>query len=93
MGSIGSTLRISHKLGLSVCAFAVPIAFLVWALVVEQTVAIRFAELEVAGAHYLRKVAPLQGGLSLAVLGGPGRRPSTSRRAAPGRPPRSWTRW
>ena len=68
MVSIGTRLRIAHKLGLSACAFAVPIAFILWALVAEQSVAIRFAAKEVVGARYLGGVASLQGKLALAAV-------------------------
>ncbi len=65
-------LRITHKLGLSACAFAVPVAFILWALVTEQNVAIRFASQEVLGAGYLAGMAPLQGKLAAAALDGTG---------------------
>ena len=64
--------RISHKLGLSACAFAVPVAFILWALVTEQNVAIRFASQEVLGARYLAGMVPLQGTLAAAALDGTG---------------------
>jgi methyl-accepting chemotaxis protein len=66
------SLRITHKLGLSACAFAVPVAFILWALVTEQNVAIRFASQEVLGATYLAGMAPLQGKLAAAALDGTG---------------------
>ena len=65
-------LRIAHKLGLSACAFAVPVAFILWALVTEQNVAIRFASQEVLGARYLAGMAPLQGKLAAVALDGTG---------------------
>ena len=72
MASIGAELRIAHKLGLSACAFAVPTAFILWALVAEQNVAVRFAAKEVIGARYLGAVASLQGKLALATVNGTG---------------------
>ncbi len=61
-------LKIAHKLGLSACAFAVPVAFILWALVTEQNLAIRFASQEVLGARYLAGMAPLQGRLAAVAL-------------------------
>ena len=72
MVSIGVRLRVVHKLGLSACAFAVPIAFILWALVAEQNVAVRFAAKEIIGARYLGGVASLQGKLALATVDGIG---------------------
>ena len=65
-------LRIAHKLGLSACAFAAPVAFILWALITEQNVAIRFASQEVMGGRYLVGMAPLQGRLAAVALDGTG---------------------
>ena len=72
MARIVGRLRIAHKLGLSACAFAVPVAFILWALVAEQDVAVGFAAKEIIGARYLGEVASLQGGLALATVDGTG---------------------
>ena len=64
------TLKVAHKLGLAACAFAVPVVFIVWALVAEQNVAIRFAAQEVVGARYLAALAAVQGEAATASLAG-----------------------
>lgn len=63
-----SKLRVAHKLGLAACAFAIPIAFMVWALVGEQNISIRFAIQEIAGARYLTGVMGIQGEAALLAL-------------------------
>ncbi|HET9148707.1 MAG TPA: HAMP domain-containing protein, partial [Acetobacteraceae bacterium] len=68
MVNVLSKLKIAHKLGIAACAFAVPIAFILWSLVAEQNVAIRFASKEVMGARYLAGIARLQGQLDIAAL-------------------------
>lgn len=46
-------LRIAHKLALAAGFFAVPVAFILWALVAQEGAVIGFATHEVAGARYL----------------------------------------
>jgi methyl-accepting chemotaxis protein len=53
-------LRIAHKLGLAACLFAMPLIFMLWALITEQQIAIRFAAQEVSGARYLTALAGMQ---------------------------------
>lgn len=62
--------KVAHKLTLAACAFAVPVAFILWALVAEQRVAIRFASQEVAGARYLMELSGVQGATSSLAVGG-----------------------
>ncbi len=53
-------LTVAHKLALAACSFAVPLAFLLWALIADQGVAIGFATHEVAGAGYLVELVAVQ---------------------------------
>src|SRR5215813_11499343 len=50
-------LKIAHKLGLASMLFLVPVAYMVWALVASQNIAIDFGKKEEAGTFYLRGVA------------------------------------
>ena len=53
-------LKVAHKLGVVVCTFAVPVTFILWSLISEQRIAIRFAAQEVAGARYLNDLVAVQ---------------------------------
>ncbi len=55
---------------MAACSFAVPVAFLLFALVREQSNAIDFAAKEAQGAAYLGELAAVQGPIALMVLGG-----------------------
>jgi PAS domain S-box-containing protein len=61
-------LKIAHKLALASLLFLVPIAYLVWALVSEQSLAIDFGRKEVEGAVYLRTLKTIQMDLAKAVV-------------------------
>lgn len=50
-------LTIAHKLGLASLLFLVPIAYLLWALIAQQDIAIDFATKENVGNDYLRGLA------------------------------------
>lgn len=60
MRQVFSKLKVAHKLGVVVLTFAIPTTFILWSLISEQRIAIRFAAQEVAGARYLRDLVPLQ---------------------------------
>lgn len=64
------TLKVAHKLALAAGAFAIPVAFILWALVGEQNIAIRFAAQEVTGARYLADLAAVQGDAAALSLAG-----------------------
>jgi methyl-accepting chemotaxis protein len=53
-------LKIAHKLGLASLLFLVPVAYMVWALVASQNIAIDFALKEATGTLYLRGLAAIQ---------------------------------
>jgi methyl-accepting chemotaxis protein len=65
-----SNLRVAWKLGLTAACFALPTGFILWSLLAEQNIAIRFATQESAGAGYLTGLAPVQGGAAAAALSG-----------------------
>jgi len=75
-------LKVASKLGLAVCIFVVPVAFVLWSLVSEQGVAIRFAQLEVAGARYLEALVPLQADAAAQALAGAKGSPALAERLA-----------
>jgi methyl-accepting chemotaxis protein len=52
-------LTIAHKLGLASLLFLIPIAYLLWALVAQQNIAIDFAAKENQGNFYLRELAKI----------------------------------
>jgi methyl-accepting chemotaxis protein len=60
MRKLLSRLSVARKLGLAACAFAVPVTFIVWALVAQEGVAIRFAAQEIRGARYLAELVAVQ---------------------------------
>ena len=43
MRKLFQKLRVAHKLGVVVCTFVLPVTFVIWSLVGEQRIAIRFA--------------------------------------------------
>jgi len=51
---------IAHKLGLASLLFLVPVAYMVWALVASQNIAIDFGDKEATGTLYLRGLAAIQ---------------------------------
>jgi methyl-accepting chemotaxis protein len=53
-------LTIAHKLGLASLLFLVPVAYMVWALVASQNIAIDFGDKEATGTLYLRGLAAIQ---------------------------------
>ena len=63
-------LRIAHKLGLAALGFVLPVAYLLWALVAQQNIAIDFSVKERVGTLYLRGLWPVQRELALAALHG-----------------------
>lgn len=63
-------LRIAHKLGLVALGLVLPVAYLLWALVAQQNIAIDFSGKERAGTLYLRGLWPVQHELALAALHG-----------------------
>ncbi len=63
-------LRIAHKLGLAALGFVLPVAYLLWALVAQQNIAIDFSVKERLGTLYLRGLWPVQHELALAALHG-----------------------
>ena len=69
MRSAVQNLKIAHRLALAACSFAIPVAFILWALVSEQDIAIAFAAKESAGAAYLGDLAAIQAREAEAALG------------------------
>ncbi len=63
-------LKIAHKLGIAACLFAIPLVFILGALVAEQRIAIEFAAHEVTGARYLTGLAALQRRAASSTLAG-----------------------
>ncbi|SMF79566.1 Methyl-accepting chemotaxis protein [Tistlia consotensis] len=63
-----AALKISQKLGIASLLFVVPIAYLIWALIGQQNIAIDFAGKEIAGTLYLRGLDGVQAELAKAVL-------------------------
>ena len=63
-------LRIAHKLGLAALGFVLPVAYLLWALVAQQNIAIDFSDKERVGTLYLRGLWPVQQALAEAALRG-----------------------
>ena len=64
------TFRIAHKLGLAALGFVIPVAYLLWALVAQQNIAIDFSDKERVGTLYLRGLWPVQRELAQAALQG-----------------------
>ncbi len=64
--------KTGHKLGIAVCGFLLPLAYLVWALIAAQSVELRFTAQETQGARYLTLLAPLQGQVVARTLGDTG---------------------
>jgi methyl-accepting chemotaxis protein len=64
------TFRIAHKLGLAALGFVIPVAYLLWALVAQQNIAIDFSAKERVGTLYLRGLWPVQRELAQAALQG-----------------------
>ena len=60
MSRTGFRLKVAHKLAISACAFAAPLAFILWSLVAQQGIAISFAAREVAGTRYLTGLTAVQ---------------------------------
>ena len=67
-----ANLKVAHKLGLAACAFAVPLAFLIWTLVGMQAETLAFTLPEVAGARYLAGLSAIQAEAGAAALSGAG---------------------
>jgi methyl-accepting chemotaxis protein len=63
-------LGIAHKHALVGLLFLFPLAFALWEIVNEQQTQIRFATQEIAGARYLKAVAPIQVAVERALVGG-----------------------
>ncbi|MBW4024071.1 MAG: HAMP domain-containing protein [Proteobacteria bacterium] len=63
------SLRIASKLSLALLAFALPLAFTLFAIVSEQNIAIHFARQEVTGTRDLGAIAPVQARFAGAALG------------------------
>jgi methyl-accepting chemotaxis protein len=63
-----TNLRIAQRLALAAGSFIVPVAFVLWALVSQQNVAIDFTTQEVAGAGYLGEVLDVQAQAAAAAL-------------------------
>jgi methyl-accepting chemotaxis protein len=61
-------LTIAHKLGLASLLFLIPIAYLLWALIAQQNIAIDFAAKERVGTFYLRGLAQIHLALTGAAL-------------------------
>jgi methyl-accepting chemotaxis protein len=77
-----SGLQVGHKLGLAACAFAVPVIFVIWSLVSVQSIAVRFALPEIAGAHYLGALFEIQVQAAAAALSGDTAPPGMAGRSA-----------
>ena len=60
MARLVGRLSVPAKLAAASCAFAVPIAFVVWSLIAQMTVAITFVTPEIAGAQYLADLLAVQ---------------------------------
>ena len=61
---------IAHKLGLASLLFLVPVAYMVWALVASQNIAIDFGDKENAGNFYLRGLTKLQMEVARSIVSG-----------------------
>jgi hypothetical protein len=70
MLSIFNNLKIAQRLALAASTFAVPLVYLLWALVSEQNIAIDFADQEVKGTFYLHAIAEVQSAAAVNALGG-----------------------
>lgn len=58
---------IAYRLGMASLVFAVPVAYIVWALIAQQNIAIDFGSKEAAGTFYLRGLDEIQGALALSI--------------------------
>ncbi|HWA43695.1 MAG TPA: hypothetical protein VHA10_10830, partial [Hypericibacter adhaerens] len=63
-------LTIAHKLGLASLLFLVPVAYMVWALVASQNIAIDFGNKENTGNFYLRGLETLQMEVAQSIVAG-----------------------
>jgi methyl-accepting chemotaxis protein len=70
MFRVFADLSVAWKLGLAALCFALPTCFIVWSLIAEQDIAIRFAAQEATGAAYLTELAAVQGDAASAALRG-----------------------
>jgi methyl-accepting chemotaxis protein len=61
---------IAHKLGLASLLFLVPVAYMVWALVASQNIAIDFGNKENTGNFYLRGLSDLQMKVATSIVSG-----------------------
>ncbi len=61
---------IAHKLGLASLLFLVPVAYMVWALVASQNIAIDFGDKENTGNFYLRGLSRLQMEVAQSIVSG-----------------------
>jgi methyl-accepting chemotaxis protein len=61
---------IAHKLGLASLLFLVPVAYMVWALVASQNIAIDFGDKENMGNFYLRGLSDLQMKVAQSIVSG-----------------------
>jgi methyl-accepting chemotaxis protein len=52
-------LKVAHRLGLFSTLFAVPMAFVLWALIVQKDVEVDFTGKEVVGTAYLQALSPI----------------------------------
>jgi methyl-accepting chemotaxis protein len=82
MRGLFSNLKVARKLGVVVCTFAIPVTFILWSLISEQRIAIRFASQEVAGAHYLDELVAVQAEAGLRSLAGTQGAPQLAARLA-----------
>src|SRR5215813_11453395 len=64
------SFTIAHKLGLASLLFLVPVAYMVWALVASQNIAIDFGNKENIGNFYLRGLSELQMDVAQSIVSG-----------------------
>ena len=65
-----ANLKVARKLGLAAATFAVPVVYILWGLISEQGIAVRFAAREVIGAEFLAGMVPVQQEAATLALAG-----------------------